>query len=130
MGNKINNDNDLDDKLVEEETADFDNVAITGNDARVIKLLKAISKCRRFIEPQEETLQRMIALWQNGEIPANITKDILKISKKEADELQLFSEIYDRIPDRYFSGRNQKREIMLGAKQVILSCWLKNMEAE
>jgi uncharacterized protein YbaP (TraB family) len=116
----------FDDKLVEEEAADFDSVTIAGNDAKVIKLLKALSKCKKFTETQDELLQKMIGLWQNGEIPANITKDVLKISKKETDELQLFAQIYDRIPDRYFTGRNQKREVMLGVKQVILSCWLQN----
>jgi superfamily II DNA/RNA helicase len=120
----------FDDKLVEEETADFDSVTVAGNDAKAIKLLKALSKCKKFTDQQEELLQRMIGLWQNGEIPANITKDILKIAKKESDELQLFAEIYDRIPDRYFTGRNQKREVMIGVKQVILSCWLQNGEVQ
>jgi hypothetical protein len=120
----------FDDKLVEEETSDFDSVTVAGNDVKAIKLLKALSKCKRFTEPQEEILQKIIDLWQNGEIPANITKNVLKISKNESDELQLFAEICDRIPDRYFIGRNQKREVMIGVKQVILSCWLQNGEAK
>ena len=124
----VNNKMAFDDKLVEEETTDFDSVTVAGNDAKVIKLLKALSKCKKLTEPQEDNLKKMIELWQNGEIPANITKDILKISKKETDELQLFAEIFDRIPDRYFFGRNQKRDVMIGVKQVILSCWLQNGE--
>ena len=112
--------------LTEEETAGFDSPVVTGNDAKVIKLLKALSKCKKFTEPQEELLQRMIELWQNGEIPANITKEVLKLSKTEHEELRLFAEICGRIPDRYFEGRNRKRNVMAGAKQVILSCWLKN----
>jgi len=116
----------FDEKLVEEEIAGFDSVTVAGNDAKMIKLLKALSKCKKLTEPQEEILQKMIELWQNGEIPANITKDVLKLSKSESDELQLFAEIYDRIPERYFVGRNQKKTIMIGVKQVILSCWLQN----
>jgi superfamily II DNA/RNA helicase len=118
----------FDDKLVEEEIADFDSVTVTGNDAKVIKLLKALSKCKKLTDPQEEAIRQMIDLWTGGEIPSNITKDVLKIPKKETDELQLFAEIYDRIPDRYFTGRNKKREVMIGVKQVILSCWLQNGE--
>jgi superfamily II DNA/RNA helicase len=118
----------FDEKLIEEEVADFGSVTVTGNDAKIINLLKSFRKCKKFTDTQEEILQKMIDLWQNGEIPANITKDALKLQKAESDELQLFAEIYDRIPDRYFAGRNQKQTIMTGEKEVILSCWLKNGE--
>ena len=45
------------------------------------------------------------------------------------NELKLFAEIYAQIPERYFDGRNQKKTMMTGEKQVILSCWLQNFEA-
>ena len=118
----------FDDKLVEEEVADFETVAVKGNDAKVIKLLKALSKCKKLTDTQDEILQKMIELWQNGEIPANISKEALKLSKAESDELQLFSVLYDLVPDRYFAGRNQKKTMTEGEKQVILSCWLKTEE--
>jgi superfamily II DNA/RNA helicase len=123
-----NNKAAFDDKLVEEDTAYFSKSAVAGNDAKMIKLLKALSKCPKFTEPQEDILEKMLELWQNGEIPANITKDILKLSKLETDPLQVFSEIYDRIPERYFAGRNQKKFELSGTKQVILSCYLKKGE--
>ena len=116
----------FDDKLLEDDLADFEKTTVTGNDARMVKLLKALSKCRKFTELQEDTLQKMLELWQNGEIPANITKDILKLSQTETDELTLFSRIYDLIPERYFEGRNQVKSVFLGEKQVILSCYLEN----
>lgn len=120
----------FDDKLLEDDLAGFEKTTISGNDAKMVKLLKALSKCRKFTEIQEVTLQKMLDLWQNGEIPANITKDILKLSQSETDELQLFSRIYDHIPDRYFEGRNQKKSAFSGEKQVILSCYLRNAEVE
>jgi hypothetical protein len=116
----------FDDKLIEEEVADFETVAIKGNDAKMVKMLKALSKCKKLTDIQEETIQKMLELWQNGEIPANITKEALKLAKTETDELQLYAVIYDLIPDRYFVGRNQKKTMVNGEKQVILSCWLKN----
>lgn len=118
----------FDDSLIEEDVADFDNVTIKGNDAKIIKLLKALSKCKKFTDTQEEIVRKMIQLWQEGEIPAKITKDALKLIKPEIDELQLFSEILDLIPERYFSGRNQKKVTTVGEKQVVLSCWLNNEE--
>jgi hypothetical protein len=116
----------FDEKLSEEEAADFESVTVAGNDARMIKLLKALSKCKKFTEPQEETLRRMIELWQNGENPASITNETLKLSKTQSDELLLFAEILDCVPERYFVGRNQKKTVMIGVKQVILSCWLQS----
>ncbi|MCL1843483.1 MAG: phospholipase D-like domain-containing protein [Defluviitaleaceae bacterium] len=116
----------FDEKLVEEEVSDFSTVTVAGNDAKMIKLLKALSKCKKFTDIQEEVLQKMIELWQNGEIPASITKEALKISKLETDELQLYSVILDLIPERYFVGRNLKKAMTTGEKQVILSCWLQN----
>jgi superfamily II DNA/RNA helicase len=116
----------FDDKLVEEETTDFETVAVKGNDSKMLKLLKALSKCKKLTDTQEDILERMLELWQNGEIPANITKEALKLAKSETDELQLFAVIYDLVPDRYFGGRNQKKTATGGEKQVILSCWLKN----
>ena len=112
----------FDDKLIEDDIAVLDKPAVAGNDAKIIKLLKALTRCQKFTEIQENVLQRMIELWQNGEIPANITKDILKLSQSESEELQLFSRIYNRIPERYFEGRKEKRRISTGEKQVILSC--------
>jgi len=121
-----NNKTAFDEKLIEEDVADFENITVAGNDAKMIKLLKALSKCKKFTDLQDELLQKMIELWQNGEIPSNITKEALKLAKSEADELQLFAEIYDRIPEKYFTGRNQKKSVMTDEKQVILSCWLEN----
>ena len=116
----------FDNKLVEEEIADFETVAVKGNDAKMIKLLKALSKCKKLTDTQDEILQKMLKLWQNGEIPANITKEALKLAKSEQDELQLFAVIYDLVPDRYFGGRTQNKTMTDGEKHVILSCWIKN----
>jgi hypothetical protein len=118
----------FDNKLIEEDLASLETSAVAGNDAQVIKLLKALSKCKKFTEPQEELLRRMLELWQNGEIPANITKSVIKVSKSEIDELQLLTEILDRVPERYLDGRSQKRTTESSKKQVILSCHLKNGE--
>jgi hypothetical protein len=115
----------FDNKLIEEDLASLETSAVAGNDAQVIKLLKALSKCKKFTEPQEELLRRMLELWQNGEIPANITKSVIKISKNKIDELQLLTEILDRVPERYLDGRSQKRATESSRKQVILSCHLK-----
>jgi hypothetical protein len=119
----------FDDRLNKDETAVFETATIVGNDAKAVRLLKSLSKCPKFTEQQLATLHRMIELWQNGDIPARKTKDILRLSKTTSDELQLFAWICERIPESYFEGRSQRREPETGIKEVILSCWLKNTGA-
>jgi len=55
-----------------------------------------------------------------------LTKEILSDVKNIDDPVQAYFEIYDRIPERYFAGRGQKKKELTGEKQVILSCYLKN----
>ena len=117
----------FDDKLLEEDEITVDKVSIGGNDARMIKLLKTLSKCKKFTDEQDEIISKMRTLWENGEIPQSLTKEILKLPdvKVVTDELQTFFEINDRIPERYFAGRNEKRNTRKSEKQVILSCFLR-----
>ena len=139
--NRINIENDFynhlkcnktafDEKLIEEDVLEIKTAAITGNDQKVLKLLKALSKCRKFTDTQELQLQKLMELWEEGDIPANITKNILKATKNQNNELQIFNEIINLIPDSYFIGRNQTNYVPIGTKQVVLSCWLKNKETE
>ncbi|GAB1476867.1 hypothetical protein MASR2M70_17030 [Bacillota bacterium] len=116
----------FDDKLIEEDVAVFEKAKVAGNDARMIKLIKALTKCQKFTGEQDENLQKMLNLWQNGEIPSALTKEILKDIKDIEDPVQAYFEIFDRIPDRYFDGRQKSRQGTDGEKQVILSCYLKS----
>lgn len=115
----------FDDKLIEEDEVAFEKATLTGNDAKIIKLLKALTKCQKFTEEQDENLQKMLDLWQNGEISSALTKEILKDIKNIDDPVQTYFEIFDRIPDRYFVGHVKRKKDTDGEKQVILSCYLK-----
>lgn len=115
----------FDDKLIEEDEVVFEKSTLAGKDAKMIKILKALTKCQQFTEEQDEKLQKMLDLWQNGEISSSLTKEILKDLKNIDDPVQTYFEIYDRIPDRYFIGRGKHKQDTNGEKQVILSCYLK-----
>jgi superfamily II DNA/RNA helicase len=118
----------FDNKLTEEDTIVIGRTVVTGNDAKMIKLLKALSKCQKFTEPQEDNIRNMADLWQNGEIPSALTKEILKAVNGVEDPLKAYFEIFDRIPERYFMGRGQKKTPTKGVKQIILSCYLKSKD--
>jgi len=114
----------FDNKLVEEIVVVTDKVSVTGNDAKIIKILKALARCKKFTDEQDKLIVKMITLWENGEIPQALTKQILKDIKAINSELQAFYEIFDRIPDRYFAGRAEKKTTSNAERQVILSCYM------
>jgi hypothetical protein len=96
----------------------------------MIKLLKAISKCKSFTDEQDEMLIRIRKLWEDGEIPQSLTKEILKSVEGISDPMQIYYEIYDRIPEKYLEDRKTRKNLLSGNKQVILSAFLYKGEVE
>lgn len=115
-------------RLTEEDEVDIMKGTVKGNDAKMIKLLKAISKCRGFTDEQEHMLEKLRKLWEDGEIPNAITKEILKDAEKISDPIQVYYEICDRVPDEYLENRKVKSNTNSGIKQVILSAYLQERE--
>jgi hypothetical protein len=102
---------------------------IAGNDAQILKILKAIKlKEKRLTDEQEQQLERLLRLWQNGEIPAKITKTILTDLKKAKDTLEAFFTIQHLVPGVYFDERKEARLQIDGKRQIILSCFLKRKD--
>ena len=66
---------------------------------------------------------------EDGNIPATITKEIVKQTKGIAEPINIFYTIKEIIPDHYMEERKGKRKVGLsGDKQVILSSYLKKKE--
>lgn len=118
------NDQAFDDMLLEEKEVSAEKPMIAGNDAKVIRLLKAIKSEPRLTDDQEDRIEKLISLWEGGEIPAKISKDVLKKSKTVADVLELYYEILRLVPETYFEDTKAKKSLVDGEKQVILSCYL------
>lgn len=119
------NDAAFDKMLTAEEEVSTEMVMVAGNDAKIIRLLKAIKAEPRLTDDQEEKIDRMISLWENGEIPAKVSKDVLKKSKLVSDVLELYYEILKLIPETYFEEKSKQGAQVEGVKQVVLSCYLK-----
>lgn len=118
------NDLAFDDMLLQEEEVSAEKPMVAGNDAKVIRLLKAMRSEPTLTDDQEEVIERLIGLWENGEIPAKISKDVLKKSKTVSDVLELYYEIMRLVPETYFEDKKSKKSLVEGDKQVILSCYL------
>jgi hypothetical protein len=116
----------FDEYLMEEETISTEKVMVAGNDAKVIKLLKALKNEPRLTDDQEANLDVLIMRWEAGEIPSKVSKDIVKRSKQPInDTLEFYYDIMNIVPQAYFEEKTRKQVQVDGEKQVILSCYLK-----
>ena len=117
----------FDEYLMEEDTITTEKAAVTGNDAKVIKLLRAMKNEPTFTDDQEEKLDILIERWEAGEIPSKVSKDIVKRSKQPmADLLEFYYDIIKIVPPSYMEEKQRTQIHVDGEKQVILSCYLKN----
>lgn len=115
----------FDDMLVEADVVSIEKSMVTGNDAKIIKLLKAMKNYPTFTDDQEEKMDILIKRWEDGEIPPRISKDIVKKSKVTPDPLEFYYEIMKLVPESYFEEKKSRGNNVEGEKQVILSCYLK-----
>lgn len=115
----------FDQMLVAEEEVSTEKVMVAGNDAKVIRWLKGMKTDSRLTDDQEQKIDKMISLWENGEIPDKISKDVIKKIKMASDVLELYYEFLKLVPSTYFENHNDKTERPEGEKQIILSCYLK-----
>lgn len=120
-----NNSIAFDQMLVAEEEVSTEKVMVAGNDAKIIRLLKAMKSEPRLTDDQEEKIDKLILLWENGEIPAKVSKDVMKKSKVVGDILELYYEILKLVPPTYFEERKNQNAQVDGEKQIVLSCYLK-----
>lgn len=99
---------------------------VAGNDQKMIRYLRALQSIKSFTDDQEEKIRRMIKIWENGDVPANDTKAILKEIKNVEDGVEAYYKIEGMLDDKYFEGRKQIENKVDGEKkEVILSCYMK-----
>lgn len=123
------NDMAFDDMLVEDKEVSTEKVMITGNDAKVIRMLKAIKSDDLLTDVQEENVDKLIILCENGELPAKVTKDIVKkYNIGITSTVEFYYQIMKLVPQSYFEEKISKQSRVDGEKQVILSCYLRREE--
>lgn len=99
----------------------------TGSDAIMIKLLKGLSKVKIFTDGEEITIKHLRKLWEDGNIPTTVTKEIVKITKTMTDPIKMYYEIVNNVPDKYLEKNRtvKKQKFITGETEVILSAYLK-----
>lgn len=115
--------------LSAEEVITTSRPAVAANDQKMIRYMRGLLSIKSFTEEQEENIKRMIEIWENGDMPANDTKNIVKSIKNIEDGVEAYYKIIAQVDDKYFAGRKQMASRAEGEeKQVILSCYMKGVE--
>ena len=126
------NDNNIafDNAQTQEKINETTNAPLRGNEAFVFKILNKLQQVTSFTEDEDEIIRRLRHAYQNGNIPKNITKNIVKELKTTADLTSAYFVIYNNTPEQYLYERKEAVLKIDGTKQVILSCYMKGAMAE
>ena len=122
------NNRSFDVALTAEDVITKKKAVIRGNDANVVKTLKAAISSGQLTDDQEDIAKRIIQAIENGDIPKNATKEIVKQLKTATNVVAAFAIVRDNIDDTYLYER---KDVVLpneGKKEVILSCYMKKQE--
>lgn len=112
--------------LTEEEAIITEKKGSKGNDAKVVKILKAISKCRILTDDQDALVIKLQNVFEEGNIPSSLSKEIIKETKGITDPIRIFYVIVEMVPEMYLAERKKQKNVNLsGSTKVILSSFLK-----
>lgn len=115
----------FDNTLIQDEIIEIGKAPLRGNDLKVVRILRAIQNEPTLTEDQEDVIARLLRAFENGDIPQNITKTIVKELKTLNDLGSAYFIITNLVPDQYLYGRKEAVLHTEGEKQVILSCYMK-----
>ena len=122
----IKNKNSFKNLLEADVTLDFSKSTNTGNDAKILKLLIAISKHSGFTDVEDKAILRLRELYDDGAIPSRISKLIVKETKFVNDPVKIYHIINKHIADVYFTDKNIGASTKVNTKsEIILSLFLR-----
>lgn len=99
----------------------------TGSDTRLTQLIKAILKMKGFTEDDEDYLRKVLNLLEEGSLPKQTTKNVIKNLGKENNHLKIYGIIRRFIPETFFTTPiTELPGQTLGPREVILSEYLIN----
>lgn len=121
------NDVAFDDLLLAEDEVTAHSQRISGNDAKVVKFIKALCNTRALEAEKERKLRYLQKLLEKGELPAAVSKSILKKQKNILPDTSIdyiYDLVIDTVPKAYWEKKKARTARVDGVKQVVLSCYL------
>ena len=115
----------FDESLLQESVIEAAKAPLRGNDMKVMRILRALQNEPTLTNEQEDVIRRLIRAYENGDIPQNVTKSIVKELSAAEDLGAAYFVISNQVPDQYLYERREALLHPEGEKQVILSCYMK-----
>ncbi len=115
----------FDESLTQESVIEVEKAPLRGNDLKVMRVLRALQNEPTLTDDQEDVVRRLMKAYENGDIPQNITKAIVKELSTASDLGETYFVISNQVPDQYLYERRDATLHIDGEKQVILSCYMR-----
>ncbi|BEH91714.1 ATP-dependent helicase [Turicibacter faecis] len=116
---EFNSSLNMDDSIIEKPSR-------SGNEAKIIKLIKAISKCNIYTEEEAHLLKDIRKAFEEGDIPPALSKEIIRKTSKTKEPLQIYHQIVDLVPHKYLEKRKVDKNLIIGGEtKIILSEYLR-----
>ncbi|MDI6784637.1 MAG: helicase, partial [bacterium] len=96
-----------------------------SSEAKLSHLIKAILRMKGFTEDDEDYLRNALNLLEEGILPKQTAKTILKSIKKETNHIKIYGMIRKHISDDFFAPAvTEPTRVGSGPREVILSEYL------
>lgn len=121
------NDAAFDDLLLAEDEVTAQSKRISGNDAKVVKDLKGLYNLKELDEEQIKKLRYLQKLLEKGELPAAVSRAIVKRLNGlmgDFSAISMYNIIIDAVPKAYWERKKARTARVDGVKQVVLSCYM------
>ena len=114
----------FDKDLAMEDIGVAEKPSIKGNEAQILKMLRALLRVKTFTDDQEATIKRLIAAYESGNISKAYSSNIVKELKNVEDPIESYFVIVNNIPDSVLKARKAQTVKYEGVKEIILSDYL------
>ncbi|HFL3686849.1 TPA: helicase-related protein [Clostridioides difficile] len=110
-------------RVLQEESVDTSPVRKEGksHDKTILKILKALNSYPKFTDSEIVKIHKLMDVFENGAIPLEIGKEIVKMVKYIIDPIEMFNTIWDLVPESYIKNSESKYELKDYNTEVVLS---------
>lgn len=110
-------------RVLQDESIDISPVRKDGksHDKTILKMLKALNSYSKFTDNEVVKIHKLIDLFEDGAIPSEVCKEIVKTIKGINDPIEIFNVMWDLVPDSYIRNSQPKEELKDYNTEVVLS---------
>ena len=92
-----------------------------NHNKELLKYLKAINNYSKFTEFENQRIDKLMCLFEDGVVPKNKLKEIVKMIKGVTNPVEILNTIWDMIPSSYIENNTQNDDIEEYNTEVVLS---------